>query len=229
MSDRVVVVAPHSDDEVLGAGGSIALLAKGGAQVTVVTVGSELPPLYPPELKETVQEEARGCHKLLGVSESVFLDIPSVEIPHVPVARLNSGIQDVIDRVQPQLVLVPFPDRHVDHRSTFDAAVVATRPFRGGRCIDMVAMYEVISETFWNVPGAEPTFAAEWTVDITETIDAKLEAYAQYTTRVTPSPGPRSVEALRALAVFRGSQQGFAYGEAFNVVRASFSPLTILT
>lgn len=228
MSDRVVVVSPHSDDECLGAGGTIALLARAGAQVTVVTVGSELPPLYPAEVKETIHDEARRCHELLGVSESVFLDIPSVQIPRVPIERLNAGIQDVIDRVRPQIVFMPFPDRHVDHRATFDAAVVATRPFRGGRCIDLVVMYEVISETFWNVPGAEPTFAAEWTVDISETIDTKIEAYERYTSRITEFPGPRSTEALRALAIFRGSQQSMAYGESFNIVRASFSPLNIL-
>lgn len=227
MTDNVVVVAPHSDDECLGMGGTIALLARRGVNVTVVTVGSELPPLFPPDMKDQVQKEARRCHEILGVAESVFLDIPSVEIPHVAIARLNGGIQEVIDRVRPRIVFTPFLDRHVDHKATFDAAVVATRPYRNGRTIQMVAMYEVISETFWNVPGAEPIFAPEWTIDITETIETKLEAFRQYESRVTDFPGPRSVEALRALAIFRGSQQSMAYGEAFNVVRTSISPIAI--
>ncbi|NED99850.1 PIG-L deacetylase family protein [Phytoactinopolyspora halotolerans] len=228
MNGQVVVVAPHSDDECLGAGGTIALLSRRGILVTVVTVGSELPPLFPPATRDVVQQEARRCHELLGVAESVFLDIPSVGISRVSTARLNHAIQAVIDRVRPRIVFVPFPDRHVDHRAVFDAAVVATRPYRSSRCVRVVAMYEVISETFWNVPGAEPTFTPAWTVDISETIETKIEAFDAYRSRITAFPGPRSAEALRALATFRGSQQSMPYGEAFALVRASFSPLSVL-
>lgn len=222
---RVLVIAPHSDDEVLGAGGTIALLAQSGAEVTVVAVSSDVPPLYAAGVKEQVQAEARRSHDVLGVAESIFLDHPSVELSRMPVAELNGGLQRVVDELEPTMVLIPFPDRHLDHKAVFDASVVVTRPIGAGRAIQLVAMYETISETFWNVPGAEPAFAPNWTVDISATVGEKVKSFEQFASQLQPFPSPRSPEALEALALFRGSQSSLAYGEAFQIVRSTFSPL----
>jgi N-acetylglucosamine malate deacetylase 1 len=225
---NVLVVAPHSDDECLGPGGTIALLAQAGADVTVVTVCSEMPPLFAADVRERAHAEAARAHAVLGVKSSIFLDIPTAEVTEIPIATLNRRLQEVVDQLSPRMVFLPFPDRHVDHRTIFDAAMVATRPYRNGTQVEMVAMYETISETFWNAPGAEPTFAPQWTVDITGTIDTKLRSFEAYATRHVHFPGPRSCEALRALAMFRGSQVSCAYGEAFQLARTSFSPLRLL-
>ena len=224
----VLVVAPHSDDECLGPGGTIALLAQAGAEVTVVTVCSDMPPLFAPEVRGLAHSEARRAHAVLGVKNSIFLDIPTVEVSQFPIASLNKSIQDITDELAPRIVFLPFPDRHVDHKAIFDAAMVASRPYRKGIEVRLVAMYETISETFWNAPGAEPTFAPQWTVDITSTIDKKLQAFGEFQSRQVHFPGPRSCEALRALALFRGSQTSCAYGEAFQLARASFSPLSLM-
>lgn len=217
--ERVLVIAPHPDDEVLGCGGSIARFAAQGAQVTVVAVCADLPPLYGPDVAPTVEREARAAHAVLGVHESVFLDLPSVEVSRGSVAALNGPLQAVLDRVAPDLVLIPFPDRHVDHKAVFDAGMVVTRPLGVGRGIGMVALYETVSETYWNAPGAEPSFVPTWTVDITDTLRHKLEAFATFESQLQEAPGPRSLEALEALARFRGSQVSLPYAESFQVVR----------
>lgn len=216
---RALVIAPHPDDEVLGAGGTIARLAADGVEVTVVAVCADLPPLYSSDVAPLVESEARRAHAVLGVHESVFLNLPSVEISRGSVAQLNGGLQAVVDRVRPSTVLMPFPDRHVDHRTVFDAAMVVTRPVGVGRDIRTVAMYETVSETFWNAPGAEPAFVPTWTVDITDTIQRKTEAFRCFASQMQPFPEPRSPEALEALALFRGSQAALAYAEAFQIVR----------
>ncbi|WGW12792.1 PIG-L deacetylase family protein [Saxibacter everestensis] len=226
---RVVVVAPHSDDECLGAGGTIAMLAGHGAEVTVVTIAADLPPLYPAGTKEKVEAEALRAHGVLGVHDSVFLDFPAVDLPQQSTAAINRGVQDVVDSVRPTMVFLPFPDRHVDHKIAFDAGMVASRPVRAGKNIALVALYETISETFWNAPGAEPNFVPSWTVDITETIDQKIAAFEQFESQISPFPGPRSAEALRALALFRGSQSSVGYGESFQIARATFSPVDLLS
>jgi LmbE family N-acetylglucosaminyl deacetylase len=220
----VVVVAPHSDDEVLGAGGTIAAFARAGATVTVVTVCTEYEPIFPAGSAELTQAEAKRAHKLLGVSESIFFDYSAVELNQVPVAELNGRMQQVMDGINPEIVFLPFPDRHIDHRIVCEATVVATRPYRKGRQIRLTAMYETISETFWNVPGTEPTFSPHWTVDISDTIEAKLAAFGEMPSRHVHFPGPRSIEALDALAKFRGSQASCGYGEAFQLVRTSLHP-----
>lgn len=221
---RVLVVAPHSDDECLGTGGTVALMAAAGAEITVLTVCSELEPVFPASDRPMIQAEARRAHKVLGVTESIFLDFPTTEVNLLPVATVNGRVLEVVNDVRPDIALLPFPDRHIDHRVSFEAGVVATRPFRNGTSVRLTAMYETISETFWNVPGAEPVFSPHWTVDITESIDTKIEAFDQMPSRHAPFPGPRSREALRGLAAFRGSQASCGYGEAFQIIRTSFSP-----
>jgi LmbE family N-acetylglucosaminyl deacetylase len=221
---KVLVVAPHSDDECLGAGGTIAQMAAAGAQVTVLTMCSELEPVFPAGDKALIQAEARRAHKILGITECIFLDYPTTGLNQVPVAELNAKVQRVVDDFGPDIALLPFPDRHIDHRVAFESGVVATRPFRGGRHVRLTAMYETISETYWNVPGAEPSFTPHWTVDITDSIQAKIDAFDQMPSRHAPFPGPRSREALRGLAQFRGSQASCGYGEAFQLIRTSFSP-----
>lgn len=220
---HALVVAPHPDDEVLGAGGTIARLAADGWTVVVATVCADLPPTYPAGIAEQVEAEARAAHALLGVADSIFLDLPSVELSRGPVAALNGALQQVVDDLRPELALVPFPDRHVDHRAVFDASMVVTRPVGAGAGLRMVAMYETVSETFWNAPGAEPTFTPSWHVDITETLPTKLAAFRCFGSQLQDDPAPRSLRALESLAGFRGSQVGATSAESFQVVR-SVSP-----
>ena len=220
MSPRTaLVIAPHPDDEILGAGGTIARLSSEGWAVDVVMVCEDLPPVYPRGIAERVREEARAAHTHLGVRYSRFLGLPSVEVSRGSVAELTGRIREAVTESHPDLVLIPFPDRHVDHRAVFDAAMVATRPIGAGAEITTVAMYETVSETFWNAPGAEPTFTPVWHVDVTDHMITKLEAMQYYASQLQPKPGPRSLHALRSLAGFRGSQVGMAFAEAFQVVR----------
>lgn len=218
-STRVLVIAPHPDDEVLGCGATIARLADAGAEVTVAIVCSNLPPLYEEGVAPRIEAEARRAHAVLGVHESVFLDLEAVELARNSVAQLNAGLQAIVDRVKPELALIPFPDRHVDHKAAFDASMVVTRPVGEGRGIRTVAMYETISETFWNAPGAEPTFAPNWTVDVTATISRKTEAFRCFDSQIQAFPSARSTEALEALALMRGSQSSVPYAEAFQIAR----------
>lgn len=221
---KMVVVAPHPDDEILGAGGTIARFAAAGGEVTVVTVAAHMPPLYPAAVHERTVTEARRAHAVVGVSESVFLDFPAVCIAQTPLHEFNAAIHRAIQRVAPHVVLTPYPDRHVDHKLVFEGVMVATRPVGTGRNIKLLAAYETLSETHWNAVHLEPNFTPNWCVDITATIDKKLAAMACYESQLHPFPEPRSLEALKALALFRGSQAGFGYGEGFHILRMSAGP-----
>ena len=216
---RILVIAPHPDDEILGVGGTMAKYANMGCHVTILTVSGHLPPLYPQGVYERTVEEAREAHGLLGVKGSIFLEIPATMLGNVPVHELNGRILEVVRSVQPAVVLCPYPDRHVDHRLVFDSTMVATRPIDVGKTIKIVAAYETLSETHWNAPHIEPNFVPNWVVDITDFLDIKRRALSCYASQITPFPGPRSVEATVALATLRGTQAGFAYGEGLQIVR----------
>ena len=82
-----------------------------------------------------------------------------------------------------------------------------------------------MSETHWNAPHIEPNFNPNWVVDISQEIDDKLNAFLKYKSQVHKFPAPRSVEALKALSLFRGSQFGFGFGEAFQIIRMTDLPI----
>ena len=219
MSKRMLVIAPHPDDETLGAGGTIAKFASQGHEVAVLVVSGHLPPLYTQAEYEKTVKEAHRAFEILGVSHSRFLEIPATRIGLEPVSVVNGRIADVVKEIEPQIVLCPFPDRHIDHRLVFESVMVAARPVGAGRGIELLAAYETLSETHWNAPHIEANFVPNWIVDITNEMDRKVDALNSYASQIPAFPGARSIEAVTALAKFRGTQAGFAYGEAFHVIR----------
>lgn len=227
-SGDMLVIAPHPDDEILGVGGTMARCVQSGGRVTVLTVTAHMPPLYPKETYQRTIAEARSAHAVIGVTRSIFLDHPAVLLGEIPVPELNASILKVVEEVKPTTLLVPYYDRHIDHRLVFDAAMVASRPIGVGKGIIVLAAYETLSETHWNAPHLEPNFTPNWCVDVTDFIDQKLEAMSCYRSQLHQYPAPRSLEALRALALFRGSQAGMGYAEGFHVIRMTTSPEEIL-
>ena len=216
---NLLVIAPHPDDEALGVGGTIKRMSGAGWRVTVLTVAAHMPPLYQAEVHETTIRESRAAHKVLGVHESIYLDKPAVMLGDTPVHEFNSLILEHVSRVKPDALFIPFYDRHIDHRHVFDACMVAARPVGAGKNIKLVAAFETISETHWNAPQIEPNFVPNFCVDITYQIDAKIEAMRCFQSQLHEFPAPRSIEALRALALFRGSQAGYGYAEGFHIIR----------
>lgn len=225
---RLLIISPHPDDETLGAGGTIARFADRGGEVTVLTVAAHMPPLYSEEIHQTAIADAHKAHALIGVKESIFFDHPAVLLGNIPLHEFNNSMREVVERVEPDVVLVPYFDRHIDHRIVFEAAMVATRPVGVGRNIRLVAAFETVSETHWNVPHIEPNFTPNWFVDITDYIDKKIEIMKCYPSQIHQFPTPRSLEALRALALFRGSQAGVGYAEGFHIVRMTAMPESII-
>ncbi len=215
----MLVIAPHPDDEVLGAGGVMTRFSQAGGEVIVLTVAAHMPPLFPKSVHDLTISEAKKAHSLMEVNESIFLNKPAVGIGNEDTATINNEILSVIKKTNPDIVLIPYFDRHIDHRVIFDACMVATRPVGAGKKIKILAAYETLSETHWNAPHLEPNFTPNWVVDITDQIEVKLRAFSLYESQVHSFPAPRSIEALRALALFRGSQSGYGYGEAFHIIR----------
>ena len=215
----VLIIAPHPDDEILGLGGTIKKLSDLGHDVAVLLVSGHLPPLYEKEVFIEHKEQALQAHKIVGVKQSIFLEIPATFVKDETVADLNGKIYSVLKDVSPNIVFIPFPDRHIDHQVIFESSMVAIRPVYDGKKIDIAASYEVLSETHWNAPAIEPAFNPNITIDISNQIDSKLEALSCFKGEIMPFPGPRSIEAVEALAKFRGTQAGFAYGESLQLLR----------
>jgi LmbE family N-acetylglucosaminyl deacetylase len=213
------VVAPHPDDEVLGCGGTIALLADRGLEVHVAVVTQGQPPHYARDQVEQVRREAQAAHALLGVTHTHWLDLPAAALDTLPHAELNGALAKVMADVSPMTVLLPFAgDIHLDHRLVFQSAMVAMRP-RAASYPRRILAYETVSETNWSTPSLSMAFVPNVTVDITATLPRKLAAFACYTSQQALFPNERSSPALEALAAMRGATVHRTAGEAFLLVR----------
>ena len=222
MAGRILVIAPHADDETLGVGGTIARRATEGHEVHVAVVtghGGGTHPLWPVTVWDTVRAEARRATAILG-AQLHFEELPAALVADQPAWLVNKTIGTLIDTIRPAVLYVPFAfDLHKDHREVFHAASVAWRASSpSGREINAVYCYEVQSETHWNAP-VEPAFVPNTWVDISAHLETKLRALECYASQIRPAPDARSIEAVRALAVWRGAQQGMVAAEAFVAIR----------
>jgi LmbE family N-acetylglucosaminyl deacetylase len=215
---RLLVVAPHLDDEVLGAGGTIARLSDAGAEVVVAVVTRGVPPLFSDASEATTRDEARAAHQLLGVDRTLFLDHPAAQLDGVPHHVMNRSLGELLREVAPETLMLPFVgDIHLDHQLTFLSSMVAARP-HGPEFPRRVLCYETVSETNWHAPFT-PSFIPNVYVDISAQLHRKLEAMRLYGSQQRDFPHERSLAALRALAMFRGTTVYREAAEAFMLVR----------
>lgn len=218
-SGPVLVIAPHPDDEVLGCGGAIARLSDAARDVHVAIVTRGQPPRFPVEAVAPLREEVAAAHALLKVTETHYLDLPAAELDRVAHADVNHALDKLFARIRPAAVFMPFKgDVHLDHELVFRSTLVAARPNRTD-CPRRLYAYETLSETNWNAPYLTPPFVPNVFVDIAETLDRKLEAFAAYRSQCRAFPNERSPEALRALATLRGATVHLNAAEAFVLIR----------
>ena len=208
---RILVFAPHNDDEVLGVGGTIIRYVEEGHSVYVCEVTDCR--------NDNLLQEAKKAHELMGVKESIFLNLPPVELKNLSPKVINKSIAEVVEKIKPEVVFMPFiGDMHIDHKEVTESVLVAVRPVNNCS-VKTVYMYETLSETGWNIPNSERTFSPNTWIDISSTIEAKIKAMECYQTQIKEYPNPRSAMGIRALAMYRGSTVGYAYAEAFMLVR----------
>ncbi|MGB0716779.1 MAG: PIG-L deacetylase family protein [Phycisphaerae bacterium] len=216
---RILVVAPHPDDEVLGVGGTMLRHISEGDEVHIVICTRGEEHRFGAEQVQRVQNEARKAHQQLGATSSNVLDLPAARLDTVPGADINQALSAVVNDVAPDWVYAPHPgDVHRDHQLVFQAVMVCTRPV-GQQYPKRLLTYETVSETDWYAPPATPPFMPQVFVDISAHIEAKLELCSVYESQIRPSPDQRSLESLRALAVTRGNAMNMPYAEAFGLVR----------
>ena len=216
---RVLVLAAHPDDEVLGMGGTIAVHTERGDEVHVVVVTDGSSTQYPgdAETRARKEEEAVRAAAELGVTNYVHLDLPDMRLDTLAHVDVNRLVEQHIGDFGPAVVYTPQPDVNRDHRVLFDSVAVATRP-TPGQPVRRLLTYAPTSSTEWT-PAAVNWFVPNWYVDITETLERKVASFAHYETERRDYPHPRSERAIRAAASYHGSSCGCEYAEPFVLVR----------
>jgi LmbE family N-acetylglucosaminyl deacetylase len=215
MSDtRVLVIAAHPDDEVLGCGGAIALHRDQGHAVTVViaTRGRTAEDSQSGQPQFTYTAAAM---KVLDVADFRFLGFPDQRMDTFGLTDIITPLENVVREVRPQVVYCQYGgDINHDHNVLFRAALVALRPQE--EYLRSVLTFDTASSTEWAYPR---TFIPDTWLDITNGLERKIAAMDCYEPELRPFPHPRSCEALRHRAAAFGSMCCMNAAEIFMTVR----------
>jgi LmbE family N-acetylglucosaminyl deacetylase len=216
---RVLVVAAHPDDELLGLGATVARHVEAGHEVTAVIVSEGATSRYASGAEQTLRDAARAAAATLGVTDLRFLGLADQKLDALPLMEVIRPIEQIVAEIRPQVVYAHhWGDLNRDHRVVSEATMVACRPV-GDAFPRRVLAFETPSSTEWSAPDVSLQFVPTVFVDATGTIEKKLRAMACYTTEVRPAPHPRALESLRSRAQYWGQIVGKSYAEAFVLVR----------
>ena len=218
---KVLVVVAHPDDEALGAGASIYKLAREGNEVAVATLVNHAAARK--NLSSHLSEEQERVRSILGVSKSYAADFPNIRMNTVPHLELVQFVESCIADFAPDLIITHHPaETNNDHAMTSAAVQAAVRyPQRNENVPPIRELWymECATSTEWSVDSSVRRFTPDLFVEIGEEgLAVKLEALSCYVGVMHPYPHPRSDEALRGLAAWRGAQAGCCYAEAFECV-----------
>lgn len=216
---KVLVFAPHPDDEILGCGGTMIKHIEAGDEVYVCIATKGCMPLFSTESVNKTRSEALECHKSIGVKKTFFLDFPAAMMEKAERYEMNGKILDVIKEVQPDIVLIPhWGDMQKDHQMVADACMVALRPKYEPK-VKSIFSYETMSETAWNAPNVQNEFIPNVFVDISDVLNKKIKALSVFKSQLNEFPDARSLESVEALAKYRGALMHFKAAEAFMLIR----------
>jgi LmbE family N-acetylglucosaminyl deacetylase len=220
---RALCVAAHPDDEVLGAGATLAQLAAHGVETHVLIlgegIGARFPTGDPPEEDvRRLRAELKLAAQILGATPHQCA-FPDNRFDRIDLLDIVHAVEDVKRSVAPDLVFTHHPgDLNVDHVVTANAVLAAFRPLPRERPVILVSC-ETLSSTEWNVPTRADPFVPTWFVDATSGLQRKIDAMAAYTTELREWPHPRSLEGIRVAARRWGTVVGLDAAEAFALLR----------
>ncbi len=223
---KVLVVAAHPDDEVLGCGGTMARLAHEGCEVNIAILGEGITSRHAQRSEadaKTLSRLHQQVHEAaakVGAKDVALFKLPDNRLDTVPLLDLVKLVEDLIQKFQPEVIYTHHAgDLNVDHGLVQRAVLTATRPLPGQSVREIYA-FEVPSSTEWAFQQLQPVFRPNVFVDISRTLEAKIAGLACYDSETRKFPHPRSPEALRALAARWGSVAGCQAAEAFELVRS---------
>ena len=213
---HILVVAPHPDDETLGCGGTLLRHKNAGDTVHWLIVTSMFKDHgFSDEIIECRKNEIERVNDAYGFESKTRLDFKSTQLDTYPLSEIIKKIGEVISRVSPDVIYLPFRgDAHSDHAVTYDAVTACTKPFRN-KHIKNLRVYETLSETEFSTSLNPQIFGPNLWINVTDHIEEKIAIMKIYESEMDRAPFPRSVENIRALATFRGCRSSVMFAESF--------------
>ena len=210
---KVLVIAAHPDDEVLGMGATIRKLTKKNHKVHLCVVSEGATAQY--KDNKMIEIRKKSCikaGKLLGISTFDFLEFPDMRLDSIPHLEINIKLEKIIQKYKPEIVYTtPFNDLNKDHKIVFESTLVATRPLSSS--VKQILCYEL--------PGLVKTpFQPEIYENVKNEILYKIKAFKMYKSEITKFPHSRSIKAIENLSIQRGIESGLQNAESFQLIRS---------
>mgnify|MGYP000055850981 FL=1 len=221
---KILIVAAHPDDEILGCGGLISKYQSRGVIFRILFIGEGSTARFEDvgckEAKDAIEYRnslALKALKFLKVKDVEFNNLVCGKFDQVPIIEINKIIEKNIKDFDPDTLLTHSPaDANNDHKIVFNATIMATRPGALNH-VNKLMSFEVLSSSEWSFTD---TFKPNYFEELDEFhLESKSHALSKYESEIKKYPFPRSLEGVRALAMMRGMQSGFKYAEAFNIIR----------
>lgn len=221
-NERLLVIAPHADDEVLGCGGLISRIKSdsGKVYVLIFNIGS---------IKDTQNERSTEIWIKENADAMKYLKVDDYEtifnsaednryLDTKPLHKLISLIENdsrvSIDKIEPTIVAIPTGySHHQDHIHVFKACMAALRPLRTPLS-NVVLSYEAPEHSRWSSTGI---FTPNFYVDIEKHLERKIKAFYKYKSQI--KRGGRDKHSIRNQAQYRGKEVGWNACEAFFIHR----------
>ena len=223
MSKKILIIAAHPDDEVLGCFGTVAKMVKEGDEAYTLILGEGKTSRDEQRSIENkkaelniLNQEIEKANSVINIKKTFIENFPDNRFDSVDLLDIVKAILKVKEEVKPDIIFTHYEnDLNIDHQITYQAVVTATRPMED-ESVKEIYSFEVLSSTEWNYP---LSFSPDLFFDISETIKLKKEAMKQYDSELCQFPHPRSIEGIELNAKYHGMRVGKAYVEAFKTVR----------
>ena len=226
INKKILIIAAHPDDEILGCGGTIAKLIKNNCKVDVLFLSEGVSSRS--KLGETRKWDdeilaresmATAAAKYLGFSIIGFMRNPNLRMDTLSMLDITKSVQKILIDNKPDIIFTHhYGDLNTDHQICFNAVITACRP-SGIDFIESIFSFEVPSSTEWSSSINLPSFRPNYFIEIDSEIESKLGALSFYNFEMREFPHPRSKENIKALSQLRGSEIGFKFAEAFMLIR----------
>ena len=206
---KILVIAPHPDDEVLGMGGTIKKLSKKNKIILCVVSEGATAQYKDKKMIKVRRDSCKKTAKILGISQTIFLDYPDMRL-NLSHLDINKKLEEIIEKYRPEIVYTaPKNDLNLDHQMVFNSTLVACRPKSG---VKQILCYEIQGNT--KVPFAPNVFE-----NIEKEFSYKIKGFKMYESEIEEFPNPRSIAAIENLAIQRGVESGTKKAEAFELIR----------
>ena len=217
MNKKILIVAAHPDDEVLGCFGTVARLIKEGYEAYTLILGEGKTSRYEGTKEiEILKKEAIKANEYIGIKDIFLEKFPDNRFDSVDLLDIVKVIEKIKNKTKPDIIFTHFEkDLNIDHQISYRAVITATRPMVS-ESIKEIYSFEVLSSTDWNFP---LSFSPDTFFDIGESIEAKIKAMSLYKSELRNFPHPRSLEGIKLNAKNIGMKIGVDFAESFKCVR----------